>query len=258
MSIRRMKGCRICRFELIPDDLFVPNSDQNLLSVGQLLEKGFKVLFEDKFSCQYGKQSRLPFPRNLQGDHHTSCNLYTLMLEDLREHLSKGYYVPQVKRDKLDKKAKAGIFERYNNQSKTYRVYMPHADKVIVGYNKDAASFSCSKGLENLSLDVKSTFLIGYLEEEIFVEQPEGLAVKDKEDKVYQLKKALYGLKQAPELGSNQCLMDKFKAKMEKVFEMTDLGDMYYFLGMEVHQNQHEIFICQQKYAKEILKKFKM
>ena len=35
--------------KLIPDVLFVPNIDQNLLSVGQLLEKGFKVLFKDKF-----------------------------------------------------------------------------------------------------------------------------------------------------------------------------------------------------------------
>ena len=52
--------------------------------------------------------------------------------------------------------------------------------------------------------------------------------------------------------------MDKFEDEMEKVFEMTDLGDISYFLGMEVHQNRHEIFICQQKYAKEILKKFKM
>ena len=41
-------------------------------------------------------------------------------------------YVPQVKQDKLDKKAKARIFIGYNSQSKTYRVYMPHADKVIV------------------------------------------------------------------------------------------------------------------------------
>ena len=54
--------------------------------------------------------------------------------------------------------------------------------------------------------------------------------------------------------GSNQCLMVKFKAEMEEVFEMTDLGDMSYFLRMEVHQNQHEIFICQQKYAKETQK----
>ena len=35
--------------KLIPNVLFVPDIDQNLVSVGQFLEKGFKVLFEDKF-----------------------------------------------------------------------------------------------------------------------------------------------------------------------------------------------------------------
>ncbi|XP_062086017.1 secreted RxLR effector protein 161-like [Humulus lupulus] len=39
-------------------------------------------------------------------------------------------------------------------------------------------------------------------------------------------------------------------------FEMTDLGLMTYFLGMEIKQNDYEVFICQKKYAKEILKKF--
>ena len=58
------------------------------------------------------------------------------------------------------------------------------------------------KGWKIYRLDVKSAFLNGYLEEEIFVEQPEEFAVKGKEDKVYQLKKALYGLKQALELGT--------------------------------------------------------
>ena len=38
----------------------------------------------------------------------------------------------------------------------------------------------------------------GFLEEEIYVEQPDGFAVKEHEDEVYLLKKALYGLKQAP------------------------------------------------------------
>ena len=41
-------------------------------------------------------------------------------------------YVPLVKQDKLDKKTETGIFVGYNSQSKTYRVYMPHANKVIV------------------------------------------------------------------------------------------------------------------------------
>jgi hypothetical protein len=47
-------------------------------------------------------------------------------------------------------------------------------------------------------LDVKSAFLNGFLQEEIYVEQPEGYVKEGEEDKVYLLKKALYGLKQAP------------------------------------------------------------
>ena len=47
-------------------------------------------------------------------------------------------------------------------------------------------------------LDVKSAFLNGYLEEEVYVEQPIGFVVKGHEDKVLRLKKALYDLKQAP------------------------------------------------------------
>ena len=47
-------------------------------------------------------------------------------------------------------------------------------------------------------MDVKSVFLNGIFEEEIYVEQPKGFVVKGHEDKVLRLKKALYGLKQAP------------------------------------------------------------
>ena len=44
-------------------------------------------------------------------------------------------------------------------------------------------------------MDVKTTFLQGELEEEIYMKQPEGFVVKKKKDLVYKLKKSLYGLK---------------------------------------------------------------
>ena len=47
-------------------------------------------------------------------------------------------------------------------------------------------------------LDFKSMFLHGYLEEQVFIQQPLGYIKVGNENKVYKLKKALYGLKQAP------------------------------------------------------------
>jgi hypothetical protein len=47
-------------------------------------------------------------------------------------------------------------------------------------------------------MDVKTTFLNGFNEEEVYIEQPQGFEVEDRKTHVCKLKKALYGLKQAP------------------------------------------------------------
>ena len=47
-------------------------------------------------------------------------------------------------------------------------------------------------------MDVKSAFLNGFIEEEVYVEQPPGFENKCFPNHVYKLEKALYGLKQAP------------------------------------------------------------
>ena len=57
---------------------------------------------------------------------------------------------------------------------------------------------------------------------------------------------------------NNARLFEDFKQEMMKGFEMTDLGLMTFFLGMEIKQAEHEVFIYQKKYAKDILKKFKL
>jgi len=47
-------------------------------------------------------------------------------------------------------------------------------------------------------MDVKSAFLNGFLEEQVYIEQPMGYEVNEHEDKILKLNNALYGLKQAP------------------------------------------------------------
>ena len=47
-------------------------------------------------------------------------------------------------------------------------------------------------------MDVKSAFLNGMLQEEVYVKQPKGFIDPHRSDDVYKLKRALYGLKQAP------------------------------------------------------------
>ncbi|KAL0295249.1 UNVERIFIED_CONTAM: Retrovirus-related Pol polyprotein from transposon RE2, partial [Sesamum radiatum] len=150
---------------------------------------------------------------------------------------------------------------------------------------------------------LQSTFLNGYIDEEIYVEQPQGFVAKGCEEKVLRLKKALYGLKQAPRAwysridnyfmdrgfrrslseptlyvkrqgnntlivslyvddliytGNNEKMIQYFKEDMMKTFEMSDLGLMHFFLGIEINQEKEGIFICQKKYTETLLKKFKM
>ncbi|KAJ9678984.1 hypothetical protein PVL29_021029 [Vitis rotundifolia] len=57
---------------------------------------------------------------------------------------------------------------------------------------------------------------------------------------------------------SNVLLLVEFKMEMQDVFEMSDLGIMNYFLGMEIYQCSSGIFISQRKYTVDILKKFKL
>jgi hypothetical protein len=47
-------------------------------------------------------------------------------------------------------------------------------------------------------MDVKTTFLNGVIEEEVYIEQPQGFEVEDRKSHACRLKKALYGLKQSP------------------------------------------------------------
>ncbi|GJT05277.1 putative ribonuclease H-like domain-containing protein [Tanacetum coccineum] len=104
-------------------------------------------------------------------------------------------------------------------------------------------------------MDVKSAFLYGKIEEEVYVCQPLGFEDLDFPDRVYKVEKALYGLHQAPrawyETLLTYLLDDGFqRGKIDKtLFIRRDKG-------LQVKQKEDGIFISQDKYVTEILKKF--
>ena len=162
---------------------------------------------------------------------------------------------------------------------------------------------AAARGWEIHHLDVKTAFLHGELNEDVYVSQPEGFEKKGEEHKVYKLSKALYGLRQAPRawntkldqilkgLDFKKCSKEssvyrkeegkqllivaiyvddlfitgnslrsimEFKASMSKKFEMSDLGKLTYYLGIEVRQGADGIEIKQEAYARRILEEARM
>ncbi|GJX11633.1 putative ribonuclease H-like domain-containing protein [Tanacetum coccineum] len=120
---------------------------------------------------------------------------------------------------------------------------------------------------------VKSAFLYGKIEEEVYVCQPPGFEDPDFPDRVYKVEKALYGLHQSLrawyEIVSTYLLNNGFQRgkidktlfiKMDKsdilLVQMSSMGKLTFFLGLQVKQKKDGIFISQDKYVTEILKKF--
>ena len=164
-------------------------------------------------------------------------------------------------------------------------------------------AFAAHSNFKVYQMDVKSAFLNGDLEEEVYVEQPPGFEDKEFEDFVYFLFKALYGLKQAPRTwydtlskfllengftrgiidktlfhkkhkddiilvqvyvddiifgSTNDLLCERFAKLMQSKYEMSMMGELSFFLGLQVIQKPDGIFICQSKYIKDLLKKYGM
>lgn len=59
-------------------------------------------------------------------------------------------------------------------------------------------------------------------------------------------------------IGNKEAEVEDIKGRMRSVFEMSDLGKMAYFLGMEVHQWEQGIFNHQRKFGEELSTKFFM
>ncbi|GJV26717.1 putative ribonuclease H-like domain-containing protein [Tanacetum coccineum] len=125
-------------------------------------------------------------------------------------------------------------------------VYMNKKDeRGIVIKNKArlvAQRHTQEEGIDYDEMDVKSAFLYGKIEEEVYVCQPSGFEDPEFPNRVYKVEKTLYGLHQSP------------RAWYETL--STYLLDNRFQRGLQVTQKDDRIFISQDKYMDEILKKF--
>ncbi|GJX55592.1 putative ribonuclease H-like domain-containing protein [Tanacetum coccineum] len=162
-------------------------------------------------------------------------------------------------------------------------------------------AFASFMGFIVYQIDVKSAFLYGTIDEEVYVSQPPGFVDPDHPKKVYKVVKALYGLHQAPRAwyatlstflekhgykrgtidktlfikrdkkdimlvqvyvddiifgSTKKSWCDEFEALMQSRFQMSSMGELIFFLGLQVKHSTEGIFISQDKYVAEILKKF--
>ncbi|GKC22982.1 putative ribonuclease H-like domain-containing protein, partial [Tanacetum coccineum] len=151
-------------------------------------------------------------------------------------------------------------------------------EKGIVIKNKArlvAQGYTQEEGTDYDDMHVKSAFLFGKIEEEVYVCQPPGFEDPDFPNRVYKVENALYELHQAPRswdkgdimlvqvyvddiiFGSTKkSLCTEFEKMMHKKFHMSFIGEFIFFLGLQVKQKKDGIFISQDKYVIKILKKF--
>ncbi|GKB87280.1 putative ribonuclease H-like domain-containing protein [Tanacetum coccineum] len=139
-------------------------------------------------------------------------------------------------------------------------------------------AFASFMGFIVYQMDVKSAFLYGTIDEEVYVSQPPGFVDPDHPKKVYKVVKALYGLHQAPRAwyatlstfleehgyrrddiifgSTRKSWCDEFEALMKGIFQISSMGELIFFLGLQVKQKTDGIFISQDKYVADMLKKF--
>ncbi|GJS02393.1 reverse transcriptase domain-containing protein [Tanacetum coccineum] len=224
----------------------------NLFSVSQICDKKNKVLFTDTDCLVLSEEFQLPDASQVVLRIPRKHDLYTFHISDLQ---------PEQKGHRQEE----GI--DYDE------VFAPVARIEAI---RLFLAFASYMGFLVYQLDVKSAFLYGEIEEEVYVTQPKGFEVPYFQSMLYRvdevyIDKTLFIKKDSRDIilvqvyvddiifgSTNKAWCDEFEVLMKGEFEMSAMGEMTFFLGLQVKQLPDGLFISQDKYVKDMLTKFDM
>ncbi|PKI53574.1 hypothetical protein CRG98_026024 [Punica granatum] len=222
-------GKQLC----ISDVYYVPDIKSNLLSIGQLLERGYDINMKDS----------------------------ALSIRDKNDKL----ITHEEKRTKLEDKSQKCIFLGYGENSSGYKLYNPVTHKIVMSRDvkfdeEQTRDWKNNDQLKQIALDEEhqqKNETLGDIEEAL---SPRRVGIQSDSDgsgsSIMRKTKSIqeiYDSSRAVNSGGDILLMclyvddlvftgnssfmaREFKQSMEKEFEMTDLGLMRYFLGIEVQR----------------------
>eukprot|EP00253_Pinus_taeda_P015521 PITA_15521 len=168
----------------------------------------------------------------LQAHHKVEVQVH---LQALAHRMKEVYKTKSNAEGKIERHKARLVVKGYKQQYERYyeETFAPVARMETM---RAVLSIAAQNKWKVYQMDVKSAFLNGVLMEEVYIEQPLGYEKK----------------------GNDDYLIENFKTVMKEEFEITDMGLLRYFLGIEVDQNENGIFISQARYINEVLGRFNM
>ncbi|GJR03391.1 retrovirus-related pol polyprotein from transposon TNT 1-94 [Tanacetum coccineum] len=112
-------------------------------------------------------------------------------------------------------------------------------------------AFATYMNFKFYQMDVKSAFLNGKLKEEVYVKQPPGFESREVLIVQVYVDDIIFR-------STSYKLCKQFEKLMTKKFEMSMMGELTYFFGLQIKQDDKGISICQEQYTRNLLKKYEI
>nr|GEU48985.1 hypothetical protein [Tanacetum cinerariifolium] len=194
---------------------------------------------EDFYTCMFACYFSQEEPKRVHQALQDPCWIKAMQEELLQFKMQKVWVLVDLP------KGKRAIGSKWEKDIDYEEVFAPVARIEAIRLFLAYASFM---GFMVYQMDVKSAFLYGTMEEEVYVCQPLGFKDPDYPDKVY-VDDIIFG-------STNKELCKAFEKLIKDKCQMSSMRELTFFLGLQVKQKQDGIFISQDKYVAEILRKF--